>query len=186
MLSLEDIIEEAIQRDASDIHIICGLKPVLRIKKSLIPSKYPVLTEEDIYGFYDFIVKGSIENDDLYKRDKRLDTAIAYKNVRLRVNISKMDDIPLFTLRIIKNELPRFEDLGVPDVIRRMTYQPQGVILVTGKTNSGKTTTLNCLINDINENQNRKILTLEAPVEYKHKTKKSIIVQKITGVAQGC
>ena len=183
MLSLEDIIEEAIQRDASDIHIICGLKPVLRIKKSLIPSKYPVLTEEDIYGFYDFIVKGSIENDDLYKRDKRLDTAIAYKNVRLRVNISKMDDIPLFTLRIIKNELPRFEDLGVPDVIRRMTYQPQGVILVTGKTNSGKTTTLNCLINDINENQNRKILTLEAPVEYKHKTKKSIIVQKEVGVA---
>ena len=92
-----------------------------------------------------------------------------------------MDNVPLFTLRIIKNTLPRFEDLGVPDVIRRMTYQPQGVILVTGKTNSGKTTTLNCLINDINENQNRKILTLEAPVEYKHKTKKSIIVQKEVG-----
>ena len=183
MLSLEDIIEEAIQRDASDIHIICGLKPVLRIKKSLIPSKYPVLTEEDIYGFYDFIVKGSIENDDLYKRDKRLDTAIAYKNVRLRVNISTSDDMPTIVLRLIKNELPRFEDLGVPDIIRRMTYQPQGVILVTGKTNSGKTTTLNCLINDINENQNRKILTLEAPVEYKHKTKKSIIVQKEVGVA---
>lgn len=183
MISLEDIIEEAIQKDASDIHIICGLKPVLRQKKSLVPSKYPVLTEEDIYGFYDFIVNGSIENDELFKKDKRLDTAIAYKDVRLRVNISQMDNIPLFTLRIIKNELPRFEDLGVPDIIRRMTYQPQGVILVTGKTNSGKTTTLNCLINDINENQNRKILTLEAPVEYKHKTKKSIIVQKEVGVA---
>ena len=63
-----------------------------------------------------------------------------------------------------------------------MTYQPQGVILVTGKHKLRKTTTLNCLINDINENQNRKkILTLEAPVEYKHKTKKSIIVTKKSG-----
>lgn len=181
MLNLEDIIEEAVQRKASDIHIICGLKPVLRITKSLIPSKYPVVTEEDIYGFYDFIVKGNVESDEMFKRDRRLDTAIAYKNLRLRVNISRMDDIPLFTFRIIKDTLPKFEELGVPDVIRRMTYQPQGVILVTGKTNSGKTTTLNSLINDINENQNRKILTLEAPVEYKHKTKKSIIVQKEVG-----
>ena len=181
LLNLEDIIEEAIEKNASDIHIICGLKPVLRITKSLVPSKYRVVTEEDIYGFYDFIIKGSVENDEMYKRDRRLDTAIAYKDVRLRVNISRMDEIPIFTFRIIKNELPRFEDLGVPDVIKRMTYQPQGVILVTGKTNSGKTTTLNCLINDINENQNRKILTLEAPVEYKHKTKKSIIVQKEVG-----
>jgi len=183
MLNLDDIIAEAIQKNASDIHIICGLKPVLRITKSLIPSKYPVVTEEDIYNFYDYIVKGSVESDELFKTNKRLDTSLEYKDIRLRVNISKMDDIPIFTLRIIKNELPRFEDLGVPDVIRRMTYQPQGVILVTGKTNSGKTTTLNCLINDINENQNKKILTLEAPVEYKHKTKKSIIVQKEVGVA---
>ena len=71
--------------------------------------------------------------------------------------------------------------LGVPDIVRRMTYQPQGLILVTGKTNSGKTTTLNALINDINEKQNKKILTLENPVEYKHHSKKSLIVQKEIG-----
>jgi len=65
-------------------------------------------------------------------------------------------------------------------------YQPQGLILVTGKTNSGKTTTLNALINEINENQNKKILTLESPIEYKHKCKKSIIVQKEVGVGQDC
>ena len=63
-------------------------------------------------------------------------------------------------------------------------YQPQGLVLVTGKTNSGKTTTLNALINDINENQNKKILTLESPIEYKHKCKKSIIVQKEVGNGQ--
>ena len=63
-------------------------------------------------------------------------------------------------------------------------YQPQGLILVTGKTNSGKTTTLNALINEINENQNRKIITLENPVEFKHSSKKSVIVQKEVGLSQ--
>ena len=67
-----------------------------------------------------------------------------------------------------------------------MTYQPQGLMLVTGKTNSGKTTTLNALINEINENQNKKILTLENPVEYKHKSKKSVIIQKEVGAGRDC
>ena len=104
-----------------------------------------------------------------------------YKDIRLRVNISLSDEIPIVTMRLIKNELPTYESLGVPDIVRRMTYQPQGLILVTGKTNSGKTTTLNALINYINENQNKKILTLENPVEYKHHSKKSLIVQKEVG-----
>ena len=69
----------------------------------------------------------------------------------------------------------------MPDIVRRMTLQPQGLILVTGKTNSGKTTTLNALINEINEAHNKKILTLERPIEFKHKCKKSIIVQKEVG-----
>jgi len=109
-----------------------------------------------------------------------------FDDIRLRVNISYSDEIPTLTLRLIKNELPKYEDLGVPDIVRRMTRQPQGLILVTGKTNSGKTTTLNALINDINENLNKKILTLESPVEYKHTSKKSIIVQKEVGPGRDC
>ena len=110
-----------------------------------------------------------------------MDTSYEYENIRLRVNISSAEDMPIFTLRLIKNTLPKFEELGVPDVVRRMTYQPQGLILVTGKTNSGKTTTLNALIDEINKTQNKKILTLEKPIEYKHTCKKSIIVQKEVG-----
>ena len=181
MIDFEKVLEEGIANDASDIHIICGLKPVLRIKKSLVPSKENVVTEEDIYTVYDYIVKGNVILDEKFKDDRRLDTSLIYKGIRMRVNISNMDGIPLFTLRIIKNTLPAFEELGIPDVVRQMTYQPQGVILVTGKTNSGKSTTLNALINNINEKQNKKILTLEAPVEYKHKSKKSIIIQKEVG-----
>ena len=99
----------------------------------------------------------------------------------MRVNVSHSDGKIISTMRIIKNELPRFEDLGVPDVVRRMTYQPQGLMLVTGKTNSGKSTTLSALIDEINKTQNRKILSLESPVEFKHTSKRSIIVQKEVG-----
>lgn len=70
--------------------------------------------------------------------------------------------------------------------MRNIINQPQGLILVTGKTNSGKTTTLNALINEINENSNKKVLTLENPVEYKHTSKKSIIVQKEVGPRKRC
>ena len=185
MLIIEKVFDEAIKQDASDIHLICGLKPILRVRRDLIeiPSVDP-LTEETLYEIYDYIVKGNVDKDEIFKRTRKLDTSLMYKEIRLRVNVSYSGDIPIFTMRIIKNKLPTFEELGVPEVVRTMTYQPQGLILVTGKTNSGKTTTLNALIDEINKKQNKKILTLENPVEFKHTCKKSIIIQKDVGQGQ--
>ena len=181
-MNMEKILDEAMKRDASDVHLICNNKPMLRILRDLVPiENSKVLTPEDMSEMYDFLVKGNIDKDEVYNQTKKLDMSYEYKGIRLRVNISSSDDIPLCTLRLIKNELPTYESLGVPDIVRRMTYQSQGLILVTGKTNSGKSTTLNALVNYINENQNKKILTLENPVEYKHTSKKSIIVQKEVG-----
>ena len=181
-MNMEKILDEAMRRDASDVHLICNNKPMLRIMRDLVPIEdSKVLTPQDMSEMYDFLVKGNIDKDEVYNETKKLDMSYEYKGIRLRVNISSSDDIPLCTLRLIKNELPTYESLGVPDIVRRMTYQPQGLILVTGKTNSGKSTTLNALVNYINENQNKKILTLENPVEYKHSSKKSIIVQKEVG-----
>ena len=185
MINVSKVLDEAIKKDASDIHLIVENKPMLRIARELIPSENAdVLTEEDMNTIYDFLVKGNIEADKVFQETRKLDTILEYADLRFRVNISSTDGIPIATLRIIKNTLPTYESLGVPDIVRRMTYQPQGLILVTGKTNSGKTTTLNALINDINENQNRKILTLENPVEYKHHSKKSLIVQKEVGLGR--
>lgn len=185
MINVSKVLDEAIAKDASDIHFIVENKPMLRIARNLIPSENAeVLTEEDMNTIYDFLVKGNIEADKVFQETRKLDTLLEYADLRFRVNISSTDGIPIATLRIIKNTLPTYESLGVPDIVRRMTYQPQGLILVTGKTNSGKTTTLNALINDINENQNRKILTLENPVEYKHHSKKSVIVQKEVGLGR--
>ena len=185
MLQMEKILDKAIEKEASDIHLIYGIKPMLRISRDLYSiDEMEELTEDDMWEMYDFFIRGNIENDELFKNQRRLDTSYQYEDVRLRVNISLSENVPIATLRIIRNDLPKFEDLGVPDIVRRMTYQPQGLILVTGKTNSGKTTTLNALINEINEKQNKKILTLENPIEYKHHCKKSIIVQKEVGIGK--
>ena len=182
MIDMNKILDIAIAKDASDIHLVPGNQPILRISRRLEPvEKSAVLTEDDMMEIYDYLVKGNVEADEQYKEYRRLDTSYEHAGLRFRVNISHTENIPVATLRIIKNDLPKYEDLGLPDIVKRMTYQPQGLILVTGKTNSGKTTTLNALINDINENQNRKILTLENPVEFKHHSKKSLIVQKEVG-----
>ena len=182
MIDMNKILDIAIAKDASDIHLIPGNKPMLRIARRLEPiENAKVLTENNMTEIYDYLVRGNINADEYYMQNRRLDTSYEHAGLRFRVNISHADNTPIATLRIIKNELPKYEDLGVPDIVRRMTYQPQGLILVTGKTNSGKTTTLNALINYINENQNKKILTLENPIEYKHHSIKSLIVQKEVG-----
>ena len=183
MVQIEDLIDIAVEKNASDIHLIAGIKPMLRIIRKLEPiEKYEVMTEDDMYEVYDSLIRGNLDKDNIFKQTKKLDTSYEYKDIRLRVNISSADEIPIFTLRLIRKELPKYEELGVPDIVRRMTFQPQGLILVTGKTNSGKTTTLYALVNEINETQNKKILSLENPIEYKHTSKKSVIVQKEVGV----
>ena len=182
-MDVNSILGEAKRLKASDVHFIPGIKPELRINRDLIAlDQYSPISKEDILEVYDFFLKGNVDKDAFYREHKVLDTSAEFDGIRLRVNISCSDGLPVITTRLIRNELPTYEELGVPDIVRRMTNQPQGLILVTGKTNSGKSTTLNALINYINDNENKKILTLESPVEYKHKCKKSIIVQKEVGI----
>ena len=187
MINIDKIIAQAIEKEASDIHLMSGLKPMFRIARSLVEMEgSEIIKDDDMFDVYDHIIMGNVEKDKVYNATRKLDTSYEYQGIRLRVNLSYANDIPVCTMRIIKNELPRYEDLGVPDIVRRMTYQPQGLILVTGKTNSGKSTTLNALVNHINETQNKKILSLESPIEYKHKSKNSIIVQKEVGEGRDC
>lgn len=182
MVLIENIIQEAMDKGASDIHLMNGLKPILRIARDLVEiPDLDVLDEGTLYEIYDYIVRGNVTKDEMYKSERKLDTSLVYNDTRLRVNVSFSMDVPTFTMRIISNELPPYESLGLPEIIKSLTYQPQGVILVTGKTNSGKSTTLNCLIDEINKKQNKKILTLESPIEYKHTSKKSVIIQKEVG-----
>ena len=145
MLNINKVLDEAIERDASDVHLIYGLKPMLRVARELKPvESEPELYEDELFEAYDYFVRGNVDKDEIYRETRRLDTSFEYGGIRLRVNISSAQDIPIFTLRIIKNTLPKFEELGVPDIVRRMTLQPQGLILVTGKTNSRKNNNTKC------------------------------------------
>ncbi len=183
MIDINGILSRAKDKGASDVHLICGLKPNFRINRDLIiDDDSEELTESDMWDIYDYFLRGNVEKDELFRKQKVLDCSAKFGDIRLRVNISYEDGVPTITTRLIRNTLPTYEELGVPDIVRRMTYQPQGLMLVTGKTNSGKSTTLNALINYINENRRVKILTLESPVEYKHTSKKSIIIQKEVGI----
>ena len=182
-MDVNAILAEAKKMKASDVHFIPGIKPKIRVNRDLMElSQYDVIDKDDILEVYDYFLKGNVDKDAFYRENKVLDTSAEFEDIRLRVNISCSNGLPVIITRLIRNELPTYEELGVQDIVRRMTSQTQGLILVTGKTNSGKSTTLNALINYINDNDNKKILTLESPVEYKHKCKKSIIVQKEVGV----
>ena len=183
MIDVNKILRKARESEASDVHYISGLKPMLRIHRDLVECEdCDVITKDDMWEIYDYFLRGNVERDKSFRERKVLDCSAEFEDIRLRVNISYSDSVPVITTRLITDKLPTYEELGVPDIVRRMTKQPQGLILVTGKTNSGKSTTLNALINYINETENKKILTLESPVEYRHKSKKSIIVQKEIGV----
>ena len=183
MINVSNILKKAQETKASDAHFIPGLKPVLRINRDLTTLEdFDVITPEDMWEIYDYFLSGNLERDKFFKENKVLDCSSEFNGMRLRINISYSDGVPVITTRLIRNDLPSYEELGVPDIVRRMTYQTQGLILVTGKTNSGKSTTLNSLINHINETQSKKILTLESPIEYKHVSKKSMIIQKEVGI----
>lgn len=169
MINIEDVIAQAISRKASDIHLTLGVKPIYRINRELVEmNNSGVITDGDLFEVYNYFVKGNEGLEETFEKNKRLDLNFEFNGARLRVNISLSNGLPIFTARTIKNELPKFKELNLPDVVRRTALLPQGLILVTGKSNSGKSTTLNALVNEINQSENKKILMLENPIEYVH------------------
>lgn len=187
MIDIESILIDGVQKGASDIHIIEGSRPIFRINRILVEEEsVPELTPRDIMDVYEFFIEGNEGLKHVFQREKRLDINFVIANARLRINISSANNLPIFTARIIRSELPEFKKLGLPDIVRKIASLPQGLILVTGKSNSGKSTTLNALINEINHTENKKILTLENPIEYLHQSDKSLIVQKEVGEGKDC
>ena len=119
MVLIESIIKEAIEKRASDIHLTNGLKPILRIARDLVEiADMDILDENALYEIYDYIVGGNVLKDEMYKTEKKLDTSLVYKDLRLRVNISYSMDVPTFTMRLISNDLPPYEALGLPEIIK--------------------------------------------------------------------
>lgn len=174
MIDINKIIEQAVAKEASDIHLMVESKPMYRIGTALVKMEGAVvLKNEDMNEIYNYFSKGTTA--------KNVDTIYDYNGINVGVNLSFANKKPVYTMKIFKKQLPEYEELNLPDILRKMTHQTQGLILVAGNKRSGKTTTLNALVRHINETQNRKIITLEKSIEYIHTSRNSVIVQKQVG-----
>lgn len=187
MVELDYILKTAIDRQASDIHLVNKMRPIFRVNRDLEEMQgVDPLEETDLIDFFETLTKGNQGIIQTYNKEKKIDLNYELDNYRFRVNISSSNNVFVFTLRIIREELPEFRDLGLPDIVRKTALMNQGLILITGKSNSGKTTTLNALVNEINRTVTKKILTLEDPIEYLHKSINCLIVQKEIGNGKDC
>lgn len=175
---IEVLLEEVIKLKASDLHIQVGLPPMLRVDGSLKPaSGTDVLTEEGV----EQLVFSILDEDQkaILLKDKEFDFSFAFGDLgRFRVNAFHERGNMACALRLIPNELLSVEQLGLPQVVNKFADYPRGLVLVTGPTGSGKSTTLAAIINKINLERSAHIITIEDPIEFTHKSKKSVIVQR--------
>jgi twitching motility protein PilT len=176
-----EVLRRMVEARASDVHLTAGFPPAIRDKGKITPMDgFPVLGNQDTRE-----VVYSILNDDQRKRfetQKQLDFAYAIPSVaRFRVNCFFQRGAVSAAFRLIPQEIPALDSLGVPQVLREMTQKPRGFVLVTGPTGSGKSTTLAAMIDVINRERQDHILTIEDPIEFLHQHKKSIVNQREIG-----
>jgi twitching motility protein PilT len=175
---IEVLLEQVINRKASDLHLQVGVPPMLRVDGRLVPvENTDALTEEGV----ETLVFAILDDDQksILLKDKEFDFSFAFGDLgRFRVNAFHERGNLASALRLIPNEIKSIEQLGLPTVLNNFTEFPRGLVLVTGPTGSGKSTTLAAMIDRINESRSEHIITIEDPIEYTHKNKKSIIVQR--------
>lgn len=175
---IETLLEECIRRHASDLHIQFGLPPILRVDGALIPiAGFPVLTELALKK----IIFATLDEEQqkIFLKDKEFDYSFTFGDIaRFRVNAFHERGKMAAAFRLIPNRIPSINDLGMPLIIETFANFPRGLVLVTGPTGSGKSTTLAALIDKINREKAVHILTIEDPIEFTHKSQRSVVVQR--------
>jgi len=176
-IQIDRLLETVVKRGASDLHLAVGMPPTLRLHGGLRQLQTKILEPEDTVAMMKAITPERIQQE--YEESGSGDFAIAYgEAARFRVAIFKQRGNCSLVLRQIPNKLLTFEQVGLPKMAEQICRRPRGLFLVTGPTGSGKSTTLAAMINYINDNFDRHIITMEDPVEFYHKHKKSIVVQR--------
>lgn len=162
---------------ASDLHLSATHPPVLRVNGDIMPLKMDRLAPDEVKGLIYSVMTESQRSD--YERDFELDFAVQFgEDMRFRANAFNTVAGPAVTFRHIPTRIPSLQELNLPDAITRLCTLNKGLILVTGPTGSGKSTTLAAMINYINETLSKHILTIEDPVEFVHKSKKCLVNQR--------
>jgi twitching motility protein PilT len=175
---IEVLLEEVVKKKASDLHLQVGLPPMLRVDGSLLPvNGAEALTDEGV----ETLIFAILDEDQkqILLKDKEFDFSFAFGDLgRFRVNAFHERGNLAAALRLIPNEIQTIEQLGLPQIVGKFADYPRGLVLITGPTGSGKSTSLASLIHKINYEQSRHIITIEDPIEYTHNSKKSVIVQR--------
>jgi len=177
-LKIELILEDVIRQKASDLHIQVGLPPMLRVDGLLTPLAGFTPLDEAAVEKLIFAILDADQKQILLK-DKEFDFSFSFGTLgRFRVNAYHERGNLAAALRLIPNEIQSVEALGLPAAVVNFANYPRGLVLITGPTGSGKSTTLATLIDKINSEQSKHIITIEDPIEFTHKSKKSVVVQR--------
>jgi twitching motility protein PilT len=180
-LNMDRLLQAVVTQGASDLHISVGRPPVLRIDGHLRSLETKVLEPEDSTALMKSITPDRCQQE--LQEEGGTDFGFAFGTAaRFRVSVFKQKGCVSMVLRQIPNKMLTFEEIGLPKIVSALCRRPRGLFLVTGPTGSGKTTTLATMINYINENFDRHIVTVEDPIEYYHPHKKSVINQREVGV----
>ena len=177
-LRIEILLEEVVRRRASDLHLQVGLPPMIRIDGALSPvAGFDALDEPGVETLIFAILDA--DQQQVLEKDKEFDFSFAFGTLgRFRVNAYHERGNLAAALRLIPNEMKTVSELGVPNVVASFADFPRGLVLVTGPTGSGKSTTLASLVDRINEQKAYHIITIEDPIEFTHKSKRSVVVQR--------
>jgi len=177
---IDELLREIVSCKASDLHISVGLPPVIRVDGNLMRTNYKDLTVADVENLLFQMLTN--EQRRTLEQIWELDMSYGIEGVgRFRVNVYKNKGTYAAAFRTITSVIPSFDSLGLPEVVKTISERQRGLILVTGPTGSGKSTTLAAMIDHINETRSEHILTIEDPIEFVHRSKNSIIHQRELG-----
>ncbi len=180
-VNMDRLLQACVSQGASDIHLVSGRPPIFRIHGRLRALETKVLDMDDTAALMKSITPD--RNQQELQEEGGTDFGFAFGDQgRFRVAIFKQKGTISLVLRLIPHELMSFEEIGLPRICEALCRRPRGLFLVTGPTGSGKSTTLACMVNYINENFDRHIVTIEDPIEYYHDHKKSIVNQREVGI----
>ncbi len=180
-MDINVLFKLAVTTRASDLHLRPGIPPVFRINGRLKQqNEFPILTNDDAIRILEQIT--TQEQRDRFYRDKELDFAYALDvSARFRVNVMLQRNMISIACRMLPFEVPSIDELGLPQVCKELILQPRGLILITGPTGVGKSTTMAAMVHHLNENRDCSIICIEDPIEYQHQDIQSIIAQRELG-----
>jgi twitching motility protein PilT len=184
VVELNAVLRRAVEQGASDVHLKVGQIPVMRRDGQLTAiDAHPPLSDADLEACIATVVGEMANKRESFDETGELDIAYATEDLpRFRVNAFRQRGSISFAFRVIPREVPTFDDLGLPDGVRRMAEEHRGLVLVTGATGSGKTTTLAAIIDHINKSRRQHIVTVEDPIEILHEDQNCIVNQREVGI----